>query len=53
MKLDDIALDVNQSIEVNAAVGDVFRGVLRRFHEGFATPKGESLQMRLNNGRAV
>ena len=45
MKLDDMMLDVNQHIEINAAIGDVFRSVLNRFGEGFSTPKGESLQM--------
>ena len=45
MKLDDMTLDVNQHVEIQAAIGDVFRSVLYRFGEGFATPKGESLQM--------
>ena len=45
MKLEEMTLDVNQHIEVQAAIGDVFRSVLYRFGEGFSTPKGESLQM--------
>ena len=45
MKLEEMTLDVNQHIEVKAAIGDVFRSVLYRFGEGFGTPKGESLQM--------
>jgi hypothetical protein len=45
MKLEEMTLDVNQHIEVKAAIGDVFRSVLYRFGEGFSTPKGESLQM--------
>lgn len=45
MKLDDMTLDVNQHVEIKAAIGNVFRGVLHRFGEGFSTPKGESLQM--------
>ena len=45
MKVDDMTLDVTQNIEIQAAIGDVYRGVLHRFGEGFATPKGESLQM--------
>jgi hypothetical protein len=45
MKLDDMTLEVNQNIEIKAAIGDVFRSVLHRFGEGFATPTGESLQM--------
>ena len=45
MKLDEMMLDVNQHIEIKAAIGDVFRSMLHRFGEGFATPKGDSLQM--------
>ena len=45
MKLDDMTLDVNQNVEIKAPIGDVYRSVLHRFGEGFATPKGESLQM--------
>ena len=45
MKLEEMTLDVNQHIDVQAAIGDVFRSVLYRFGEGFSTPKGESLQM--------
>src|SRR5690242_7799365 len=45
MKLDEMTLDVNQETEIKAPVGDVFRSMLHRFGEGFATPKGESLQM--------
>jgi hypothetical protein len=45
MKLDEMTLEVNQHIEIKAAIGDVFRSVLYRFGEGFATPKGEALQM--------
>src|ERR1043165_2630388 len=49
MKLDDMMLDVNQHIEIKAPIGDVYRGVLHQFGEGFATPKGDSLQMILEN----
>ncbi|WP_321476285.1 SRPBCC domain-containing protein [uncultured Paludibaculum sp.] len=45
MKLDDLTLDVNQHIEIKAAIGDVFRSVLYRLGEGNTNPKGESLQM--------
>jgi Activator of Hsp90 ATPase homolog 1-like protein len=45
MKLDEMTLDVNQHIEIKAAVGDVFRSMLHRFGEGLASPQGESLQM--------
>src|SRR5215472_4133732 len=45
MKLEEMTLDVNQQIEIKAAIGDVFRATLSRLGEGFATPKGDSLQM--------
>ena len=45
MRLDDMTLDVNQHTDVKPAIGDVFRSVLYRFGEGFSTPRGESLQM--------
>jgi hypothetical protein len=45
MKLDEMTLDVNQQVEVKAAIGDVFRSMLHRFGEGFTSPNGESLQM--------
>jgi hypothetical protein len=45
MKLEDMTIDLNQSIEIKAAIGDVFRSTLHRFGEGFSTPKGDSLQM--------
>src|SRR5262245_15464913 len=45
MKLDEMTLDVDQHIEIKAAIGDVFRSVLHRFGEGFTNPQGESLQM--------
>ena len=45
MKLEEMTLDVNQSVEIKAAIGDVYRSVLHRFGAGFANPKGESLQM--------
>jgi hypothetical protein len=45
MKLDDMTLDVNQHIEIKAAIGDVFRSVLYGLGEGNTNPKGESLQM--------
>jgi hypothetical protein len=45
MKLEEMTLDVNQQVEIKAAIGDVFRTVLHRFGEGFTNPQGESLQM--------
>jgi hypothetical protein len=45
MKLEDMTLDIEQRIEVKAAIGDVFKGVLYRFGEGSTRENGESLQM--------
>jgi hypothetical protein len=45
MKLADMTLDIEQRIEVKAAIGDVFKGVLHQFGEGSTNPNGESLQM--------
>jgi hypothetical protein len=45
MNPDEIRLDVNQHIEIKAAIGDVFRSVLYRLGEGNTNPKGESMQM--------
>jgi DNA-binding transcriptional ArsR family regulator len=45
MELKDITLDVEQHIEVKAAIGDVFKGVLHRFGEGSTSPAGDSMQM--------
>ena len=45
MNLNDMTLDVNQNIEIKAAIGDVYRSVLHRFGEGFTNMQGESLQM--------
>ena len=45
MKLDEMTLDVNQHVEIKAAIGDVYRSMLHRFGEGSTNSKGESLQM--------
>ena len=45
MKLEDMTLDIEQHVEMKAAIGDVFKGVLYRFGEGSTRPDGESLQM--------
>ncbi len=45
MKLDEMTLDINQTVEIKAPVGDVYRSVLHRFGDGFTTPKGDSMQM--------
>lgn len=45
MKQEDITLDLEQHLDVTAAIGDVFKRVLHRFGEGSTTPNGESMQM--------
>ena len=45
MNLSDMTLDIEQHVEVKAAIGDVFRSVLYRLGEGNSTPKGDNLQM--------
>jgi len=47
MTTDDLILDLTQSIDVKADIGDVFRGVVHRLGEGSANSQGESLQMHL------
>jgi|SRR5215469_12949746 len=47
MQLEEMTLDVNQHIEIKAAIGDVFRGVIHRLGEGSTNAKGESMQMLL------
>ena len=47
MNVDEMMLDIEQHVEVKAAIGDVFRGALYRFGEGNTNPKGESMQMLL------
>ncbi len=45
MKIEDLTLDIEQSLEMKADIGDVFKRVLYRFGEGNTRPDGESLQM--------
>jgi hypothetical protein len=48
MTIDDLTVDIKQSIDIKADIGDVFRSVLHRFGEGFSKPpQGESMQMML------
>lgn len=47
MNLNDLALDVEQSVEVKADIGDVFKGVLYRLGAGNIRPDGVSMDMTL------
>ena len=45
MNLEDLTLDVEQSIEMKADIGDVFKRTLYRFGEGNLGPDGTSLNL--------
>lgn len=45
MTVNDLTLDVEQEIEVKAAIGDVYKSVLHRFGEGNTNPDGQSMQL--------
>ena len=47
MKLEDLTLDIEESVEINGAADDVFKTVLYRFGEGNVRPDGESLQLQI------
>ena len=47
MTLEQMTLDLEQHVEVKAAIGDVFRSTLHRFGEGNTNPKGEPMQLLL------
>ncbi len=45
MKIEDLTLDVEQNVEMNADIGDVFKSVLHRFGEGNTRPDGETMNL--------
>jgi hypothetical protein len=45
MTLDELTLDITQSIEVKADIGDVYRSVLHRLGQGSTNAQGESMQL--------
>jgi hypothetical protein len=47
MTLEDMTLDVEQNIEVEGSIEDVFKSVLKRLGEGNMRPDGESMNMQL------
>ena len=47
MKLEEMTLDVEQSVDMKADIGDVFKKVLYRFGEGNVGPDGSSLNLTL------
>ncbi|MEP7365854.1 MAG: SRPBCC domain-containing protein [Acidobacteriota bacterium] len=47
MNIDNLTLDIQQHIEVQAPIDKVFQAMLHRFGEGNTRPDGESLQLLL------
>jgi len=47
MKLEDMTLDVEQTVDVQGALEDVFKSVLYRFGEGNRTPDGTPLNLEI------
>src|SRR3954469_7526602 len=47
MKLEDITLDVEQHVDVQGGLEDVFKSVLYRFGEGNTGPNGEPLNLQI------
>jgi hypothetical protein len=47
MKIEDLTLDVEESVEINGAAEDVFKSVLYRFGEGNVRPDGDSLELQI------
>lgn len=45
MKLEDLTLDIEQHIEINAPADKVFAGLLFRFGKGNTRPDGEAMPM--------
>ena len=47
MKIEDLTLDVEQHVDVQGSLDEVFKRVLYRFGEGNRRPDGESLQLQI------
>jgi hypothetical protein len=47
MKLDEMTLDVTQSVVIGAGIDEVFEKMLYRLGEGNSRPDGESLQLNI------
>lgn len=45
--INDLTLDITESVDVKADIGDVYRSVLHRLGEGSTNAQGESMQMTL------
>ncbi len=47
MNIEDLTLDITQTVDIKADIGDVYRSVLHQFGEGFTNLKGESMDATL------
>jgi hypothetical protein len=47
MKIEDLTLDIEQSVEINGSVEEVFKTVLHHLGEGNTAPNGESLDLQI------
>ena len=47
MNKEDLTLDVEQQLDVNGPIDEVFKSVLNRLGEGNTKPDGESMEMKL------
>jgi hypothetical protein len=47
MKAEDLTLDVEQHVDVQGSLDEVFKSVLHRFGEGNRRPDGDSLQLQI------
>jgi hypothetical protein len=47
MKLEEMTIDVEQSVDINAGMEEVFKTMLYRLGEGNTRPDGESLQLQI------
>lgn len=47
MSFEEMTLDLEQSVEVNGKIEDVFKSVLHRFGEGNLRPEGVNMQLQI------
>src|SRR5689334_1097456 len=47
MNLEEMTLDLEQTVDVNASLEDTFKGLLHRFGKGNHTPGGEPLNLEI------
>lgn len=47
MNFNEMTLDVEQHVDIQGTLEDVFKSVLHRFGEGSVTPDGDSLQLQI------